>query len=204
MFTGLVREMAQIQSLEKNTLTLLAKHKAKIGDSIAINGACLTAIKTFKEGFCVEISEESQKHLALENYQGLVHIEPALRLSDRLDGHLLQGHIDGIGSIIKIEKHKIGTDFFIHANKEILYLCAPKGSIAIDGISLTINEVFSDCFRLTIIPHTLENTLFRDYKIHRRVNIETDMFAKMVAHFLKNKEKSNLTWDKVDNILASY
>ena len=132
-----------------------------------------------------------------------MHIEPALRLQDRLDGHLVQGHIDGIGKIAKIIPHQIGTDFFITAKKEILELCIPKGSIAINGISLTINEVSEDSLRLTIIPHTLKTTLFQTYQVNMRVNIETDMFARMIQHFL-HKKHSTLTWEKVDRILGSY
>ena len=102
MFTGLVREFGEVLGFQQNILTLKTKHRPKIGDSIAVNGACLTAIEIFNNGFSVELSEETQSHIALESYQGLVHIEPALRLQDRLDGHLVQGHIDGIGKIIKI------------------------------------------------------------------------------------------------------
>lgn len=203
MFTGLVREFAKVQSLHQNTLTLQAKYKPKIGDSIAVNGACLTAIEVFNGGFSLELSEETQSHIALESYKDLVHIEPALRLQDRLDGHLVQGHIDGIGKIAKIIPHQIGTDFFIIAKKEILELCIPKGSIAINGISLTINEVLEDSLRLTIIPHTLKTTLFQTYQVNMRVNIETDMFARMIQHFL-HKKHSTLTWEKVDRILGSY
>lgn len=203
MFTGLVREFAKVQSLRQNTLTLQAKYKPKIGDSIAVNGACLTAIEVFNGGFSLELSEETQSHIAIESYKDLVHIEPALRLQDRLDGHLVQGHIDGIGKIAKIIPHQIGTDFFITAPKEILELCIPKGSIAINGISLTINEVLEDSLRLTIIPHTLKTTLFQTYQVNMRVNIETDMFARMIQHFL-HKKHSTLTWEKVDRILGSY
>ncbi|MCI2236610.1 MULTISPECIES: riboflavin synthase [unclassified Helicobacter] len=204
MFTGLVREFGEVLGFQQNILTLKAKHRPKIGDSIAVNGACLTAIEIFNNGFSVELSEETQSHIALESYQGLVHIEPALRLQDRLDGHLVQGHIDGIGKIIKIIPHAIGIDFFITTNRDILALCVPKGSIAINGISLTINEVLDDSLRLTLIPHTIQNTLFGQYSVGTKVNIETDMFARMVQHFLSNKKDSNLTWEKVDRILGSY
>lgn len=204
MFTGLVREFGKVLGFQQNILTLKAKHRPKVGDSIAVNGACLTAIEIFNNGFSVELSEETQSHIALESYRDLVHIEPALRLQDRLDGHLVQGHIDGIGEIIKIIPHSIGIDFFITANRDILKLCIPKGSIAINGISLTINEVLDDSLRLTLIPHTIQNTLFGQYKIGTKVNIETDMFARMVQHFLSNKKDSNLTWEKVDRILGSY
>ncbi|WP_297812188.1 riboflavin synthase [uncultured Helicobacter sp.] len=211
MFTGLVREFGEVKSLQGATLTINAKYKPKIGDSIAVNGACLTATETFNDGFALELSEETQRHIALETYKGFVHIEPAMRLSDRLDGHIVQGHIDGIGEITQIESHTIGMDFFIRTTPEILALCVPKGSIAIQGISLTINEVLKDSLRLTIIPHTLHSTLFKHYKVGMRVNIETDCFARLVRHFLftqstqTNCDSSfSLSWEAVDKILGSY
>ncbi|WP_298495953.1 riboflavin synthase [Helicobacter sp. UBA3407] len=207
MFTGLVREFGKVKSLQNATLTLLAKHKPQIGDSIAVNGVCLTTIQILDKGFMLELSEETQQHIALETYTDWVHIEPAMRLSDRLDGHLVQGHIDGIGEIAKIESNRIGTDFFIRTTPEILALCAPKGSIAVNGISLTINEILEDTLRLTIIPHTLHSTLFKTYKVGMRVNIETDCLARLVRHFLQSpQEKPNpkLSWEAVDRILGSY
>ncbi|WP_300795677.1 riboflavin synthase [Helicobacter sp. UBA3407] len=207
MFTGLVREFGKVKSLQDATLTLLAKHKPQIGDSIAVNGVCLTTIQILDKGFMLELSEETQQHIALETYTDWVHIEPAMRLSDRLDGHLVQGHIDGIGEITKIESNRIGTDFFIRTTPEILALCAPKGSIAVNGISLTINEILENTLCLTIIPHTLHSTLFKTYKVGMRVNIETDCLARLVRHFLQSpQEKPNpkLSWEAVDRILGSY
>jgi riboflavin synthase len=114
-----------------------------------------------------------------------VHIEPALRFGDRIDGHLIQGRVDAIGEILEIKKNQNSYDVIIKTNPEVMKYIAPKGSIAIDGVSLTVNEVFSDRFRLTIIPHTFENTLFKYYKIHQKVNIETDMFARYIYHMFK-------------------
>ncbi|MDY3114275.1 MAG: riboflavin synthase [Helicobacter sp.] len=204
MFTGLVRELGEVQSLKGAKLTIKAKHKAKLGDSIAVNGACLTAIEILQNGFVLELSEETQKQVVLESYKGLVHIEPALSLGERLDGHLVQGHIDGVGKIVDIKKHKVGTDFFIKVDSNTLKFCTPKGSIAINGISLTINEVLDFSIRLTIIPHTLKNTLFNAYKIGDRVNIETDCLARMVWHFMQKKPISKLSWSEVDSILGGY
>lgn len=204
MFTGLVREFGKVESLQGSSLCILAEYKPRIGDSIAVNGACLTAIEVFEGGFVLELSEETKKHIALESYKGLVHIEPAMRLSDRLDGHIVQGHIDGIGVITKIVSHSVGTDFFIQVDSKILALCAPKGSIAINGISLTINALLDSALRLTIIPHTMQTTLFAHYQIGTRVNIETDCLARMVHHFLTHKQDSKLSWEAVDRILGSY
>ena len=199
MFNGLIRETAKIKSFGNNKLRILAKYKPQIGDSIAINGVCLTATKIYPDGFEVELSPETQKIVPIENYQAgkEVHIEPALRFGDRIDGHLIQGHVDAIGEILEIKKNANSYDVIIKTDPKIMKYIAPKGSIAIDGVSLTVNEVFSDRFRLTIIPHTFENTLFKTYKLHQKVNIETDMFARYIYHMLKHSPD-----DINDKILA--
>jgi riboflavin synthase len=192
MFNGLIREIGKIKSFSNNKLKIISKLKPQIGDSIAVNGACLTVTKTFPDGFEVELSPETQKKVAIENYQNgkNVHLEEALRFGDKIDGHLIQGHIDATGEILEIKKHKNSYDVVIKTDPKIMKYIAPKGSIAIDGVSLTINDVFSDRFRLTIIPHTFENTLFKEYKLHQRVNIETDLFARYIYNMLK-RENNN-------------
>ncbi len=202
MFTGLIREMPTVAQLQNNFLTIKSNYQPKIGDSIAINGACLTVVKTDTDNFTVELSPETQNLIAIENLQGKVHMEPAMQLNDRLEGHIVQGHIDTTGKIIKINKLTNATDFYIILPKEYIKYIIPKGSIAIDGISLTVNEVFDDSFRLTIIPHTLKNTLFKQYKIGTKVNIETDMFARYLYHMFKKEKK--ISWDMIDSIMASY
>ena len=202
MFTGLIREFAHVVGYEDNLLILQAKHKPSTGDSIAINGVCLTVVSLFDGGFRVELSLETRALIALENLQGKVHMEPALSLNDRLDGHMVQGHVDCLGVLQKIEKRENGVDMYVTLPKEFMHLVIPKGSIAIDGVSLTINEVGKSDFRLTIIPHTFEKTLFKSYKIGRRINIETDLFARYIYHmFTRDK---GLDWASVDRIMASY
>jgi len=191
MFNGLIREIAKVKNFSDNILSLETKYIPKIGDSIAINGVCLTAVKIYKNGFNVELSPETQKNIAIENYKNLVHIEPAMRLSDRVDGHLVQGHIDCIGEILEITKNSNSYDVIIKIPTDYIKFVINKGSIAIDGVSLTINDVWNDRFRLTIIPHTFENTLFKTYKIHQKVNIETDMFARYVYQMFKTKPSIN-------------
>jgi len=200
VFTGLIRELAKVESFTNNFLILQAKYKPKIGDSIAINGACLTVVKVTKDGFWVELSPETQINLALENYKNEVHMEPAMQIQDRFEGHIVQGHIDCIGTIRKIVQNKNSTDFFISLPKEFMKYIIPKGSVSIDGVSLTINEVLKDSFRLTIIPYTIKNTLFKRYKVGLRVNIETDMFARYIYNMFKTSD--NLTWSEVDRIMA--
>lgn len=206
MFTGLIREMAEVLSLKSGYLTLKAKYSPKIGDSIAINGACLTVVRVSSGTFAVELSPESQKILAMENYKGKVHIEPAMMMGDRFEGHVVQGHIDCLGTITAIKNNGNSTDFFVSLPCEFSKYIIPKGSISIDGVSLTINEVMGDSFRLTIIPHTVENTLFKTYKVGTKVNLETDMFARYIYNMFKTDKKKDegLTWDKVDGMMASY
>ncbi|MDX4012666.1 riboflavin synthase [Aliarcobacter skirrowii] len=202
MFTGLIREMAKVESFSNNILTLKAEYIPKIGDSIAVNGACLTVIKIGNKNFSVELSPESSSILALENYKNEVHIEPAMQMGDRFEGHIVQGHIDCVGVVEKIEKNGNSTDFYIKVPKEFLKYMISKGSVAIDGVSLTINEVLKSSFRLTIIPHTIQNTLFRNYKVGSKVNIETDMFARYIYNMFNKKD--NLSWSDVDKIMAAY
>ncbi|PUE67179.1 riboflavin synthase [Arcobacter lacus] len=203
MFTGLIREMAKVVSFKNNFLTLKAKYHPKIGDSIAINGACLTVVKITNDTFTVELSPESQKILAMENYKNEVHMEPAMMMGDRFEGHIVQGHVDCLGTIKSIKQNGNSTDFFVSLPNEYSKYIIPKGSITIDGVSLTVNEVLKDEFRLTIIPHTIQNTLFKNYKIGTKVNLETDMFARYIYNMFKNK-KDNLSWGDVDRIMASY
>ena len=191
MFNGLIRELAKVKNFSNNTLTLKSNYIPNIGDSIAVNGVCLTATNIYNDGFSVELSPETQSKVAIENYKNLVHIEPAMRLSDRIDGHLLQGHVDCIGEILEIKNNQNSYDVIIKIPTEYMKFVIDKGSIAVDGVSLTVNDTWQDRFRLTIIPHTFENTLFKYYKIHQRVNIETDMFARYVYNMFKHKN-SNL------------
>ena len=204
MFTGLIREIATVQSFVGSTLSISAKHKAKLGDSIAINGACLTVVKVTPSGFCVELSPESQKLLAIENYKNEVHIEPAMMMGDRFEGHVVQGHIDTVGTIKEIKNNGNSFDVFIEVAPKYIAYIVPKGSITIDGVSLTINDVNTNIFRLTIIPHTMSETLFRNYTKGSKVNVETDMFARYVAHIIAHQKQSPLSWDEVDAISARY
>ena len=200
MFTGLIREIAKVESFSNAKLTIKSSLSPKLGDSIAINGACLTVVETSPTNFSVELSPESSSILALENYRDKVHIEPAMKLSDKLEGHIVQGHIDCLGEVTKIEETGNSFDYYITIPNYFAKFLIPKGSIAVDGVSLTINDVFNNTFRLTIIPHTIENTLIKNYKIGTRVNIETDMFARYIYHMFSKEKK--ITWDDIDRVTA--
>ncbi|EJG4436830.1 riboflavin synthase [Campylobacter jejuni] len=203
MFNGLIREIAKVQSYQNNTLSLTAKHRPNLGDSIAVNGACLSVTKLYEGGFEVELSRESRTHMAIENLKDKVHIEPALRYGDRIDGHLMQGHIDFIGTLEKIQKDENGVDFHITLPKEAMKFMAEKGSIGVDGVSLTINEILKNGIRLTIIPITFKETLFKDYQVGRKINIESDLLARYIYAQLQGKNKG-LSWEEVERISYLY
>ena len=203
MFTGLIREMGSVTTIQNNRLSISSSHKAKLGDSIAINGTCLSVVSIENDGFTVELSPETQAHIALERLSGKIHVEPAMMMGDRFEGHIVQGHVDAIGVVNEIKNNGNSYDVFIEVAPEFISLIVPKGSITIDGVSLTVNDVSKSSFRLTIIPITMKETLFGIYKKGTRVNIETDMFARYVQHFLKHQQ-SSLSWDDVDKISALY
>jgi len=206
MFTGLIREIATVKSYQNSILSIKSKHKAKLGDSIAINGVCLTVIEVYSDGFALELADETRSIIDESKISGEVHIEPAMMMSDRFEGHIVQGHVDCIGTVSQITPRENGTDFIIKVDSKYISHIVPKGSITIDGISLTINDVGEDSFRLTIIPHTLENTLIREYKIGTQINIETDMFARYIDHILTQKEKRNksMSWGDIDVMQMGY
>ena len=222
MFSGLIKNIGVVERFDGEMIAVKSAIRPEVGASIAINGICTTAISTNGEVFRAILSKETRECVALENLQmprAKVHLEEALRLNDRLDGHIVQGHIDSIGEIVRLEHSENGFDFIIAYPQEIRPLLVPKGSIAIDGVSLTLNEVDSSTFRLTIIPHTFNNTLFHTYKPARRVNIETDIFNRSVYHILRNmrdsgvdlgeskrdwRESAESKWRQIDSILLGY
>lgn len=205
MFNGLIREFGEVIKFDGKTLSLKSNLKPNIGDSIAVNGACLSVVKVFDNGFNVELSDESKSVLAVQNLKGKVHLEPALKVGDRVDGHFIQGHIDGLGEIYKITTLKSGFDFFIKLPLNLMPLMANKGSVAIDGVSLTINEILKDGIRLTIIALTMKDTLFSEYKVGRIVNVESDLLARYTKRILSYKnEKKELSWEEIDHISSLY
>jgi len=205
VFTGLIREVAKVESFQNGKLKVASKHKVKVGDSIAINGVCLTVTDIFNGGFYLNVASETKSIVDDSKFQGEVHLEPAMQMGDRFEGHIVQGHVDTIGEVSKIDNHGNGVDFYIKVPQEQIKYIVPKGSITIDGVSLTVNEVYEDSFRLTIIPHTLENTLIKNYKKGTKVNIETDMFARYIEHILKNRQANKTpSWSEIDAINMSF
>lgn len=201
MFTGLVVELGDIVSLEKRgtgaRLFLDAKalgQEAKIGDSIAINGTCLTVVEVRGSKLAFDISDESLRssNLGELKVRDRVNLEPALRLNDRLGGHIVTGHIDGIGRIrsksLEGEVYKI----VIETEPWIADYLVEKGSVAVDGISLTVVDVMRDGFSLVVIPHTAKMTTIGLKGAGDRVNVEVDILGKYVAKYMKKGKDSNL------------
>ncbi|NOR56057.1 MAG: riboflavin synthase [Sulfurovum sp.] len=205
MFTGLIREIATVKSYQNNILSIKSTHPAKLGDSIAINGVCLTVIKVNKDGFDLELADETRSIIDESKISGQVHLEPAMMMNDRFEGHIVQGHVDCVGTVSKIIPRENATDFIIKVDKKYIAHIIPKGSITIDGISLTVNDVGADTFRLTIIPHTLKETLMKNYKVGTKLNIETDVFARYIDHILSHRSaKKSMSWDDVDTMQMTY
>jgi len=205
MFTGLIREIATVKRYQNHILTIRSEHRAKQGDSIAINGVCLTVIKVNQDGFDLELADETRTIIEESKLKGKVHLEPAMKMSDRFEGHIVQGHVDCTGIISQITPGENGTVLLIKVAPQYTAHIIPKGSITIDGISLTVNEVYEEGFSVMIIPHTLENTLIHTYTTGTKLNIETDMFARYIDHILTHRgKKSSMSWDDVDKIQMSY
>jgi riboflavin synthase len=206
MFTGLIREIATVKSYQNNILTINSKHPAKLGDSIAINGVCLTVIKVHADGFSLELADETRSIIDESKISGKVHMEPAMMMNDRFEGHIVQGHVDCVGIVSQITPRENATDFIITVDEQYITHIIPKGSITIDGISLTVNDVNANSFRLTIIPHTLKNTLMKNYKVGTSLNIETDVFARYIDHILahRSSSKKSMSWGDVDTMQMSY
>lgn len=205
MFTGLIREIATVKSYHNNILSIQSQHPAKLGDSIAINGVCLTVIRVHGDGFDLELADETRSIIDESKLSGEVHMEPAMQLDDRFEGHIVQGHVDCVGVVKHITPRENGTDYIIKVDPKFIIHIIPKGSITIDGVSLTINDVYDDAFRLTIIPHTLKETLIQNYHLGSKVNIETDLFARYIDHILRHRStQKSMSWNDIDQIQMSY
>jgi riboflavin synthase len=193
MFTGLIEDVGNITSLRfKNRAavltvkTSLSMRAMELGASIAVNGACLTVIEKGKRDFTVDVSPETLKRTNLEQLGkgSLVNLERPLRLQDRLGGHLVTGHIDSIGTVASIDKKGQFTFFTFRIPQQLGSLVVSKGSIAVDGISLTVNECGRQWFSVAIIPFTLQHSNLRAHRVDDKVNIETDLIGKYVHRFL--------------------
>ncbi len=204
MFTGIIQQVCSVKALSKSgdsaALTIdlgQLANQAKIGDSIAINGACLTVSKLAGTLATFDVSGETLTKTTLGKLTpgAKVNIELALRADDRFGGHFVQGHVDGSATIKKIEKKADFATFTFTAPKDLLDQMISKGSVAIDGISLTVAELNPDGFTVAIIPQTLKETTLGQAKITAQVNIEIDIITKTVRKYLQqlSPDKSGLT-----------
>jgi riboflavin synthase len=182
MFTGLVASTGTIESLDGGRLRVAAALELAEGDSVAVNGVCLTASTVEAGRFEADVMQETLRRTALGELAAGdgVNLELPLRASDRLGGHVVQGHVDGTGTIDSSEEDGLARVVRIAAAPELLRYVVEKGSIAIDGVSLTVAEVDDDGFSVALIPETLERTTLRDATRGRTVNLEVDVLAKYV------------------------
>jgi riboflavin synthase len=201
LFTGLIFELGDIVSLERRgksaRLFLDAKslsQEAKLGDSIAINGTCLTIVEIRGTTLAFDISDETLKstNLGELKVRDRVNLEPALRLSDRLGGHFVTGHIDGVGRMRSKSLEGEVYRIVIETEPWIAEYLVEKGSVAVDGISLTVVDLLRDGFSLVIIPHTAKLTTLGLKSAGDRVNVEVDILGKYVSKYLKKGKDSNL------------
>ncbi len=198
MFTGIVEELGVIHGLELENASPSLGMKAnvilsdmKIGDSISVNGVCLTVISFDSDSFKAEVMPETLRKTALLDLKrgDRVNLERALSLGDRLGGHLVSGHIDGVGMIRKKQRESNALVIEIQAPPEILKYAIPKGSMAVDGISLTVVEVMGDSFTVSLIPHTAEYTTLGFKSAGSRVNLEGDVIGKYVEKFMSARRE---------------
>lgn len=198
MFTGIIEAVGTVQQilpLNGDLKIQVATGKldltdVKLGDSIAVNGVCLTVIELVKESFWADVSEETLRCSTLKKLQvgQRVNLEKALTPTTRLGGHLVSGHVDGVGQILESYSSARSVFFKIRAPKELAKYIATKGSITVDGTSLTVNAVNESDFELNIIPQTLTETIFSNYRIGLEVNLEVDLLARYIERLLSSQQ----------------
>jgi riboflavin synthase len=194
VFTGIIKAKGEIGAIEKRGGDVRLRIAAAdlpwadyaVGDSIAVNGVCLTAVLLHDDGFDTDVSVETLDVTTLKNLSvgDAVNLEPALRVGDALGGHLVSGHVDGIGKLLSRADDARSIRMTFEVPGELARYVARKGSICVDGVSLTINEVSGTTFGLNIIPHTAEATTMGSYEVGAAVNIEVDLLARYIERML--------------------
>lgn len=222
MFTGLVETVGLVTRIDSVAggaqLEIYAPDFGRdmaIGDSVAVNGACLTIIKFERGGFLVDVSSQTLDTTALGRLRNgsKVNLERAMRLSDRLGGHIVQGHVDGVGQLVQRQVAGNSTLYHVAVPEEIAGYLVEKGSIAVDGISLTIARVRDNTVAIAVIPHTESSTTLGDLQIGSPVNLEVDIIAKYVRRYVSGyvgeggdiatQGKAGLA-DKIKNFMEGY
>lgn len=201
MFTGLIEDVGTVRSLRQSSggarlevSTQLPLVEVALGDSIAVNGICLTVVALGSGSFVADVSPEtlSSSSLAQLSPSSSVNLERALRLSDRLGGHMVSGHIDGTAVVVSRQKDGNATVFTFRVDENTLRYVVEKGSITIDGVSLTVNLVTQETFSVSIIPHSLSKTTLNTIAIGSKVNIETDIIARYVEKLLVGRTRPSI------------
>ncbi len=195
MFTGIIERVGSLHSATARGGDLrlafacpgLDLARARVGDSIAVNGACLTAVELLADGFAADVSRET---LAMTTLSGLVagsrvNLETALKAGDPLGGHLVSGHVDGIAEVVSVTRDARSWRVVFAVPAQLARYIARKGSICIDGVSLTVNEVDGSRFGVNIVPHTWQATIIADYRAGTRVNLEVDQLARYLERLLE-------------------
>jgi riboflavin synthase len=204
MFTGIIKAMGTVAAMERRGGDVrLSVHSAAmpfssyaIGESIAVNGVCLTAVVLEDDSFATDVSTETLDVTGLGDLDvgDAVNLEPALALGERLGGHLVSGHVDCMGSVVTRNEDARSVRIGIELPNEYARYVAKKGSVTVDGVSLTVNEVSRNHFNVNIIPHTAEATIIGSYTVGTRVNIEVDLLARYIERLLA-KDDDGLSMD---------
>lgn len=193
MFTGIIQAIGCVESVRPVNGDLRLSVNAEwdwgdvcLGDSIATNGACLTVVKQLTQGFEADVSAETLQMTTLSSWKKgqRVNLEKALTLHTRLGGHLVSGHVDGVGEVVSRKPDARSERFRIKAPRDLAKYIAHKGSITVDGVSLTVNAVDGDEFELNIVPHTLQHTVMESYRRATKVNLEVDVIARYLERLL--------------------
>ncbi|MGV6807740.1 MAG: riboflavin synthase [bacterium] len=193
MFTGIIQALGEVASVESKAgdlrleiTTGMAMDDVNPGDSIATNGVCLTVIELTGTGYIADVSAETLSLTTVGDWKPgkRVNLEPAMLPSTRFGGHIVSGHVDGVGEIVSSEGDARSVRFWVRAPEPLAKYIAHKGSIAVDGTSLTVNKVDGAAFDLNIVPHTMEHTVMGDYQPGSRVNLEVDLVARYLERML--------------------
>lgn len=193
MFTGIIEEIGYVKRINQQSRSAQIEIKADkvlgdvaVGDSIAVNGVCLTVVTFDSQHFTADVMPETVSKTNLRELKpgSPVNLERALKLGGRLGGHIVQGHVDAIGTIVEKQILEIAIIYRIATEPELLQYVVPKGSVAIDGVSLTVVDVFQDSFTVSLIPHTAHETVLGEKKPGDRVNLESDIIGRYVKHLM--------------------
>ena len=190
MFTGIVEEVGKIHSIKGEEISIKCKKilkGSKIGDSISVSGVCLTITVINEDSLNFQISEETRAKttFGIEENQSLVNLERAATFESRIGGHNVEGHVENTGICKSIKKIKDSTIVTFEADSEIINNIIVKGYVSIDGTSLTVNEIDGNLFKVSLIPHTIAETTFKNIKIEQSVNIETDVNARYIRKYVE-------------------